>query len=129
MSAQGPYPQQPPVQQYYAPPAAYAPPGAYPAPAAAPRRPSRWMAITALSIAIPAALLRFVPFVGGLFIVPVLVAIVFAVIALAVQKQGRAMSVWALAIGIVGLVMPVFFTVFRLGLFGVSLFGWIQDAS
>lgn len=112
----------------YAPPQAsayYAPPGAHPRPAAKP--PSRWMAITALSIVIPAALLRFVPFVGGLFIVPVLVAMVFAVLALVIQKSAVGMSVAALVIGVVGLIVPIVLTVLRLSALGLTIFGVLQE--
>lgn len=115
--------QNPQAQLHYAPPAGFAPPGGY----GRPRRPSRWMAVTALSIAIPAALLRFVPFIGGVFILPVIVAIVFAIVALAVHTRGRGMSIAALIIGVVGLVVPTVLTLMRVGLLGISLFGFIQD--
>lgn len=103
----------------------YAPPGAFSH--AVPRRPSRWMAITALSIVIPAALLRFLPFIGALFILPVIVAMIFAVLALIVQRRGTGMSIAALVIGVVGLIVPVMLTMLRLGILGLTLYEMFQE--
>ncbi|MGO1627995.1 hypothetical protein [Microbacterium sp.] len=94
----GAYAAQP--QAVYAPPGMYAPPGGRPAP------PSKALAITALSIAIPAAVLRFLPIVGALFIPFVIASMIIAIVAIVKHSPGRAMSIWALVVSIVGFVLP-----------------------
>ncbi|WP_162893375.1 hypothetical protein [Microbacterium halotolerans] len=96
----------PPGAHTAQPQAVYAPPGMYAAPGGRAAPPSKALAITALSIAIPAAVLRFLPIVGGLFIPFVIASLIIAIVAIVKHSPGRAMSIWALVISIVGFVLP-----------------------
>ena len=124
--AQAAYPQQGAVQPYGSAPR-YAPPGAYPV--APPREKSKALAITTLSIAIPAAVLRFLPFVGMIFIPIVIITMILAIVAISTKAPGKGMSITALIFSIVGLIVPFVLTALSLGAFltvlieGSSSFG------
>lgn len=108
---------------------AYAPPHGYGAPA--PRRPaSKALAITALSIAIPASLLALVPFVGRFFTPAVIAAIVVAIVALAMRRPGTGMSIAAIVVSVVvGLVAPVALFLMRASLFAWTIFDVVRDST
>lgn len=108
-------PSQAAVQPYGHAQPVYAPPGAYPQ--APPRRQTKTLAITALCIAIPAAILRFLPFVGMLLIPVVVITLILAIVALSLKLPGKGMSITALVVSIVGLVLPFITTFLSIGLF------------
>lgn len=72
----------------------------------APPRPGRTIAVTALVLALVAALIGFIPLIGFLGVPVAIAAGIVAIVALARRAEGRGMSIGALVVSVLAFLLP-----------------------